>query len=189
MGAAGAAVHLGLGERAVTIAELAVSRSSAMGADGSEVRTTSALALCQADRADEALAQLDGLDRSAPYAASVHALASAMIGDDAAALASARAVVDEPGASYLDRVVAGVAAAAVEARAGDPVAADDWLSRSAQTARSAGDVVAKALVGAAAAGLASERPAGLDHLGPGWRTVVDRLVTSAVPTPDEKVPG
>ncbi len=84
MTAAGAAVHMGLGERTVAIAELAVERTVAMGAEGSETRVTLALALCQAGRPDEALVLLDQVDRSHPYAAAVQSLASAMIGDAAA---------------------------------------------------------------------------------------------------------
>ena len=38
MAAAGAAVHMGLGVRSVAIAELAVERTMAMGAEGSETR-------------------------------------------------------------------------------------------------------------------------------------------------------
>ena len=53
MAAAGTAVHLGLGERAVRLGESALASIEAMGADGSEVRTTLALGLCQVGRAED----------------------------------------------------------------------------------------------------------------------------------------
>ena len=56
--AAGAAVHLGLGERAVVIGEAALAKIEAMGTEGSEVRVTLALGLCQTGRAEEALTVL-----------------------------------------------------------------------------------------------------------------------------------
>ena len=45
--AAGAAVHLGLGDRSVVIGEVALAQIEAMGTEGSEVRVTLALGLCQ----------------------------------------------------------------------------------------------------------------------------------------------
>ncbi len=47
MAAAGTAVHLGLGARAVVVGETALERVTAMGADASETSVTYALALCQ----------------------------------------------------------------------------------------------------------------------------------------------
>ena len=66
MAAAGTAVHLGLGERAVVVGESALERISAMGADGTETTVTYALGLCQTGAAETALAVLDGDRRRLP---------------------------------------------------------------------------------------------------------------------------
>jgi class 3 adenylate cyclase/tetratricopeptide (TPR) repeat protein len=176
MTAAGVAVHMGLGDRSVVIAEQAVDRSRAMGIEGSEVGVTLALALCQAGRAEEALAVLEGLDTAYPYASSVVALAAAISGDVDRALTAATAVHATQGATYLDRVFAGVGAAAAEMRAGRRDEGCEWLTRADVTARESGDVVARALTTAAWRVLVDRAPIGdIDHLGPGWRTVLDGL--------------
>ena len=69
--AAGAAVHLGLGQRAVVMGELAVERMSLMGANAAEISTTYALALCQVGRAEEALAMFEQIEVDFPYAHAV----------------------------------------------------------------------------------------------------------------------
>ena len=106
MAAAGTAVHLGLGDRALSISEHALDRSMAMGADGSESRITLALALCQVGRADEALAVLDVVENVTPYMLSVRALARAITGDPSGSIDDADLVAADAGASYLDRVIA-----------------------------------------------------------------------------------
>ncbi len=184
MAAAGAAVHLGLGERSVVLGETAVERNRAMGADGSEVRVTLALALCQVGRAEEALALLLEIDVDFPYARAVRALASATVGDGDQARADADAVIAEEGATYLDRVVADVAAAAADAGRGDDEAAADRLKRAAACAREAGDAVAQALARRAAARLVGEDDDGLhEPLGVGWQRVVSELADVAAPSP------
>ncbi len=176
MTAAGAAVHMGLGERTVAIAELAVERTIAMGAEGSETRVTLALALCQAGRPDDALVLLDQVDRSRPYAAAVQALASAMIGDTVASVESTAVVDEAEGATYLDRVIADMAAAAAEVALGEPDAASERIAAADAIAAEAGDVVARALVRAVRQALVDGTPAvETDHLGPGWRRVVELL--------------
>ena len=112
MAAAGTAVHLGLGDRALSVSQQAVERSEAMGADGSESRITLALALCQVGRTDEALAELDQVAASTPYLWSVRALARALTADPAGSISDADLVAGDGGASYLDRVIADTAAAA-----------------------------------------------------------------------------
>jgi hypothetical protein len=180
MAAAGAAVHMGLGVRSVAIAELAVERTMAMGAEGSETRVTLALALCQAGRADEALILLDQVDRTHPYAAAIQALASAMIGDASSASKSAAVVGGAVAATYLDRVIAAVAGAAADVSLGGTDAATERIEAAEVTASEAGDVVARALVRAARQVLLEDGSTfDVDHLGPGWRRVVKTLGESA----------
>ena len=176
MAAAGTAAHLGLGERGVHLSEVAVERITRMGANGSESRITLALLLCQAGRAEDAtIALLDVTDHT-PYFHAVEALALALLDDAEGAVRSADAVEAEPGASYLDRVIAEVAAGAALARNGDQTAAAVRLGRAQETADDVGDVVAHNLV----TNVASEtvgpaiHPSEVD-LAPGWRSVVESL--------------
>jgi len=176
MAAAGVAVHLGLGQRALTIGELALERNTAMGADGSESRITLALAHCQIGQPDEALALLEEVAVETPYCCSVRALAQALTGDHDGAVADAQAVADDAGSSYLDCVIADIAAAGAEIGAGDADAATRYLGRARATALEAGDVVARELVTAAhEAMLAEPHRNESDHLGVGWRSVVEAL--------------
>ncbi len=184
MTAAGAAVHMGLGERAVVIAELALERGLAMGSEVSESRVTLALALCQARRPDDALGYLHEVDRTSAYAASVSALALAMVGDASGAIESA-ALIDEASSTYLDRVVANIAAAAGEIMSGEPDAARERLVRADVTAREAGDVVARSLVTAASQALIEQTEIEAGHLGPGWRRAISALAAVALQPQDD----
>jgi len=181
MTAAGAAVHMGLGPRSVVISELALERGLTMGAEVSESRITLALALCQSGRAEEALGYLHDADRSSTYGASVLAIASAMTGDAAGALVAADAATAD-GSTYLDRVVAAVAAAAAEVALGDGEVASERLVRAEVTAREAGDVVARSLVAAASQRLIEQSPKlEVEHLGPGWQRVIEELAAVSLP--------
>ena len=182
MAAAGAAVHQGIGERAVVLAEIAVERSNLMGADASEATTTFALACCQLGRPEEALSALEDGVREGAYADAVEAIAAAMIGDAERALSAAARIEKRPEATYLDRVGAAVGAAAGEVLRGDVESARRVLDTAAVIARDAGDVVARALV-ARVARVVVERDAALDHdhLGPGWVRVVDALAATVAP--------
>jgi len=184
MAAAGAAVHLGLGERGVQIGELALERMSAMGAEGSESRVTLALALCQTGRPDDALAVLvdvagvgpDDAAEASPYAAAVHAIAAAMTGDTDAPVVDAAAVWGDHGSTYLDRVLADVAVASADVRRGDADAAAERLARARLTAREAGDAIARAFTTCATTALVDDgRPGEVDHLGVGWHRVIEGL--------------
>jgi len=143
---AGAAVHLGLGERAVVMAERAVEQMSLMGANAAETSTTYALALCQTGRAEEALAVCERIEVTFPYAHAVRALAAAICGDDVLPISDAREVWAVPASSYLDRVLADIAAAAVEVRLGDLLGAETRLLRTDALVRSVGDRTATSLV-------------------------------------------
>lgn len=188
MAAAGAAVHLGLGDRALSISEHALDRSLAMGADGSESRITLALALCQVGRADEALAVLDVVENVTPYMLSVRALARAITGDPSGAIDDADQVAADPGASYLDRVIAGTSAAAAAMQLGQR---DDSVARfddASSTARVAGDVVARELVDLTRSVVLREPPQReVGHLGSGWRSVAALLAALVVDRPGEPV--
>ena len=85
-------------------------------------------------------------------------------------------VVDAGAATYLDRVIAAVAAAAAEVSLGDTDAAAERVEAAGVTASEAGDVVARALVRATRQVLLEDGPTfDIDHLGPGWRRVVQSL--------------
>jgi tetratricopeptide (TPR) repeat protein len=188
MAAAGTAVHLGLGDRALSIAEQALDRSLAMGADGTESRITLALALCQVGRADEALAVLDVVDYATPYMLSVRALARAITGDPSGSIDDADLVAADAGASYLDRVIAGMSAGAAAMHLGQRDDAVARFDEASSTARATGDVVARELVGLTRSVVLHERShqeAG--HLGSGWRSVAASLAALFVDRSGEPV--
>ncbi len=182
MAAAGTAVHLGLGERAAVLGEVAFERVAEMGADGDETATTLALAFCQVGEPERALALLDSADVDFPYAHAVRALAGAMTGDAEQPGADADAVWAADGSSYLDRVIADVAAAAAAVRGGRRDEARERLTRATETAAAAGDVVARALAAGATETLldGDETAAMAHHLRPGWRRVLQGLSKAAV---------
>ncbi len=188
MAAAGAAVHLGLGDRGLSISERALDRSVAMGADGTESRITLALALCQVGRGDEALAMLDVADNLTPYLASVRALARAVTADPSGSIDDADLVDADAGSSYLDRVIAGIAAGAAAAQIGAHDDAVDRFDRASATALDAGDVVARELVGLTRSVVLREgSPHEVGHLGSGWKTVAAALGALVVDRPGEPV--
>lgn len=178
--AAGAAVHMGLGARGLTIAELAVERGARMGVEGGESRVTLALALCQVGRADDAMAVLEGVSKPFPFAIAVRALASVLTGDAAGALQLVESMGEESGATYLDETLAAMAAVTAETRLGNREAAACRLDEAARLTSEAGDEVAKDLVAALGAGFrfrGTEREC--HQLPPGWRIVVDGLIEIA----------
>ncbi len=188
MAAAGTAVHLGLGERALTISQQAVDRSVAMGADGSESRITRALALCQVGRADEALAILDTVDNPTPYLCSVRALARAITADAVGAIDDADQVYADGGSSYLDRVIAGTAAAAAHLQLGARDAAVESFEQASAVASEAGDVVARELVALTRSVVLREGSLHeSDHLGAGWKVAADSLAAVVADRPGEPV--
>lgn len=176
MAAAGTAAHLGLGQRAVALGEVAVSRITAMHADPSEAQTTLALGHCQVGDADNALAALLEIREPDPYAHAVGAVASAMAGMFTEAVAHADSVVDDETSTYLDLVLADVAAGAALIDV-DPSEAGFRLDRAHQRATKVGDAVAIALSTSAGQALVEGfDDATVDHLGEGWRRVIEELV-------------
>lgn len=183
MAAAGTAAHLGLGERAVSLGEVAVERIEAMHADGREARITLALGQCQVGDPERALATLLEVEPPTPYAHAVRAIAHAMVGDNDLAIADADVLRDFEGSSYLDRVIADVAAAGAHHRQGDDGEAERRIRRARAEADAAGDAVARSL--AACAGATLLGSAGVDpgdHLGAGWHRVIEGL-TGVAPHP------
>ena len=88
------------------------------------------------------------------------------------ALAAADLVVDDPTATYLDEVLADIAAGAAQIPT-EPVAAHERLERAKDTATPAGDAAAIALATAASAELGSDvETRAVQHLGEGWKRVV-----------------
>jgi hypothetical protein len=132
--------------------------------------------LCQVGRADEALGRLLGANPSFPYTLSVRALAFALIADGSSSLEDADLVASDAGATYLDRVIADIAASAVEAGRGDHQMAYQRLAGVLDIAESAGDVVAVSLTKAAAARISNEPDEWSALLGVGWRRVLDDLL-------------
>jgi class 3 adenylate cyclase/tetratricopeptide (TPR) repeat protein len=180
--AAGAAVHLGLGERAVVIGEATLAKIKAMGIDGTEARVTLALGLCQTGRTDEALVLLDDARPESPYARAVHAIASALVGDFHSPIVDADAVWGETGSTYLDRIYVDVAAAASEFHLGDTVSAELRLARAQAVAKQAGDGIARSLVAHATAALLGQLDdAGFERVEAGWRRVISGLADGVPP--------
>jgi class 3 adenylate cyclase/tetratricopeptide (TPR) repeat protein len=172
MAAAGTAAHLGLGARAVALSEVALSRMLAMHADGSEARITLALGLCQVGDPDRALATLLEVRQPGPYSRAVTAVAAAMSGMTDDALIEADLVVSDETSTYLDRVLADIAAGAA-LMPSDPDAGRARLDRARTCATAAGDAAAIALATAASAELGSDvEIRAVQHLGEGWKRVV-----------------
>ena len=179
MAAAGTAAHLGLGERAVSLGEIAVERTLAMRADASEARVCLALGLCQVGRAEDALTVLLDVSRPQPFSQSVNAVAHAMLGDFDEAIVAADAVADDDSATYLDRILAGVAGGAASLGLGDDEDGDRRLAAATATADRVGDEVARALAHRARNALLGDSDVAVDGpLGSGWRRVVTEMVAA-----------
>ena len=183
MAAAGTAIHLGLGDRAVVLAESAQERIVSTGANPAESRVTLALALCQVGRIEDALTALLGVEVDFPYAYAVRSLASAALGDHDAAVRDAEAVDADEGATYLDRVYADVGGAAGHVGNGDLEAALNRLDRAVEVAAETGDVVASGLAERARSTLGGEGGSlGPGPLGPGWTRLIEQLGRAASAT-------
>jgi class 3 adenylate cyclase/tetratricopeptide (TPR) repeat protein len=181
MAAAGTAAHLGLGARTVALSEVALSRLLAMHADGSEARITLALGLCQVGDPDRALATLLEVSNETPYSRAVTAVATAMAGMPSGAIEEAEAVIGDDTSTYLDRVLAHVAAAAAH-RPTDVGATMEHLGAASRTASEAGDAAAIALATTARLELADgDDRRTIPHLGDGWRRVVVDLAAATAP--------
>ncbi len=140
MAAAGVAMHLGRGARAVELSLEAVERMASGGGGVPEAKVQLAASLVLAERPEDALVVLDELDVPASsFALAVRGLARAATGDDAGAAADADAVMTGDARSYFDRSLASIVAAAVAARRGGPGAAEA-ISRALIVTRAGADV-------------------------------------------------
>ena len=183
MAAAGTAAHLGLGARAVALGEVALERMLAMHASGNEARVTLALGLCQVGDPDQALATLLEVDQPGPYASAVTAIAAAMAGISDDAVRAADVVINDDTSTYLDRVLADIAAGSALLMT-EPAVARDRLERARHTANDAGDAAAIALARSASQALVQDLEVGrVEHLGDGWKRVIAGLVSAAAGTP------
>jgi class 3 adenylate cyclase/tetratricopeptide (TPR) repeat protein len=178
MAAAGAAMHRGDGQFAVQMARRATHEAEQRGGGSFEPRVVEAIGLMQSGRADEALTLVEPVEPH-PFAQSAAALAYALSGAAEPAIAQAERVAAADGASYLDQVVAYVAAGSASARIGEPDRAALWFEAATARALGVGDVVAIALATRTAhAVLGNTHPAHdpQAQLGLGWETVVAGLV-------------
>ena len=121
-------------------------------------------------------ALLVGVPDHTPYYSAVHALAAVLLGDGETAVNDADAVARQHGASYLDRILAELAAGVALTRCGDNEGALRRLERAREIALTVGDSVAHSLVANVEATTTgpSIHPSEVD-LAPGWRTVVGAL--------------
>ena len=184
MAAAGIAMHAGDGKSTVALADEALERLKNVRADTGESWVIRAAGLAQIGEYDEArtaLAHVDVNTESHPFAQSVHALVASLQRCDDEAIAAATAVADTVGHTYLDGVIASIAAGAAAGDQGDQATAQMWLDRAVSLASSTQDKVATALALRAHAHVLGsvhaygEGDAGA--LGSGWRAVVQALST------------
>ncbi len=175
-GAAGVAMHLGMGEQALTLAEQVIERNEETGTTLNEAFVLLALAQCQVGQIDEAVATIERIDvADFPFGQAARALVRAVAGEVDGALADATAVEATRGASYFDLALGRLAGVLAAGRANDDEAGRRWLDLFATLASTVGDVVFVAMVQ-----LLNERPADAaadaSSLAPGWRRIVDSVV-------------
>jgi tetratricopeptide (TPR) repeat protein len=180
MAAAGVAMHLGRGARAVELAQEAVDRMASNGGGVPEAKVQLAAGLVLAGRAEEALVVLDDLDATTfSFARAVRALARAVTGDDRGAAEDADAVLGGEARSYFDRSLAAIVAAAVAARAGGPGASES-ISRALIVTRAGGDVHLMAVAAELARRHGIVGGSGEAQPTDGWATVTDALTRPAL---------
>ena len=175
-GAAGVAMHLGMGEQALTLTEQVIERNEETGTTVDEAFVLMALAQCQVGQIDEAVATIERIEvDDFPFAQGTRALVRAVAGEVDGALADADAVEATRGASYFDLALGRLAGALAAGRANDDETGRRWLDRLGTLASTVGDVVFVAMFQ-----LLNERPtdAATDasSLASGWRRIVDSVV-------------
>jgi class 3 adenylate cyclase/tetratricopeptide (TPR) repeat protein len=176
-GAAGVAMHLGMGEQALTLAEQVIERNEETGTTLGEAFVLMALAQCQIGNVDEAVATIEQVVvDDFPFGLSARSLVRAAAGDVDGALADAGAVEATRGASYFDLALGRLAGVLASGRANDDDGGRRWLDLLGTLASTVGDVVFIAIVQ-----LLNERPTGAavadaSPLAPGWRRIVDSIV-------------
>jgi class 3 adenylate cyclase/tetratricopeptide (TPR) repeat protein len=176
-GAAGVAVHLGAGEKALEIADEVLERHRSTGTSEHEAWVLQALARLQVGDVDGAMAAIEEIDvDDFPFGQSARALVRAVMGDVEEALADADAVEAVRGASYFDLAVARLAGVVAASRHGDPTESRRRLELFTTLATEVGDVVFASI----AQVLGDRGAEATDHepptLPPGWRTIVDSII-------------
>jgi tetratricopeptide (TPR) repeat protein len=181
---AGAAMHRGDALVALGAVDRAMSQMVDIRSGSFEAHVIRSIALSQLGRLDDAMAALELLperERTYPFARVASALVHGLTGDVDEALADAELVLDDPGATYLDRAIAAVAAAGAHAARHDEAAAEAVLAGVIDESARIGDVVADALLLQAhtrLVGRAHQRGEGdTSALGSGWLEVVAALTS------------
>jgi hypothetical protein len=179
---AGAAMHRGDGQMALTTVERGLEAMETRTAGAFEAIVVRTIAFLQVGRIDDALTALESIDDESmehPFAQVGAALTHSLSGDADAALAAADRVAATAGASYLDRAIAAVAAAGAHSSLGDRSAAESVLHEALTECLTVGDVVAIALLQRTYCHvLGAEHASGVGDqsaLGDGWLTVVAAL--------------
>jgi len=180
--AAGIAMHAGESKTAVLLAEEAVERFVAIRANAGEAWIIKAMGLVQSgqiDAAREALAHVDEALVVHPFYYSTSAIVAAISHNFDASIAAAEEVAAATGHTYLDGVIASIAAGASAAATGDAEAGERWLEGAAAQAAATEDIVANAIaLSAFEHVLGRQHPAGtaqVDSLGLGWRALIETL--------------
>ena len=182
---AGAAMHAGDARVAFDTIGRAEDDMVRRGTGHFEATVIRAIASAQLNMVDEAVAAIESLSaeaRTFPFAGAASALVQWLAGDPVAALREAAAVTAAPGASYLDRAIAAVAASGAHSSLADVASATAVLDDSLTESLAIGDVVAVALLQQAFArvtGLEHPSATGTDEvLGDGWRYVLEQLAVA-----------
>lgn len=162
---------------------------------GDDLAVVAAQAALQLGHPDAARAWLGGA-RSQPSARSVEALVNAVEGDAAGAASIAAELTDAPGATYLDRLNAFLAAGLAAAAEGDAAASAAWFSSLRAGVDATGDLLSQAIARAAqaralqllhdpaagtAAGEATAAGARYGAVGPGWAALFASLRAQPAP--------
>ncbi|MBA3289337.1 MAG: AAA family ATPase, partial [Acidimicrobiia bacterium] len=170
-GAAGVAMHLGDAEQALNLIDQVLERHRAAGSSDAEATVVRALALCQLQRAEEAMEAIVAIDvDDFPFARSARALVMAMAGDPIDAVTDAEIVEKERGASYFDIAIARLAGVVAATRSGDEAGRQQWAERFAALASTVGDVV---LVTIAQAIAEPDTDRAEPALATGWLRILD----------------
>ncbi|MFP5488999.1 MAG: hypothetical protein ACLGHQ_11910, partial [Acidimicrobiia bacterium] len=177
LAAAGAALHVGNGPRAVEHATNAIARLDTTGANIDEGRVALAFGHLLGGDTDVALATLLDVDvESSPFALAARATAAVLVGDPSAALADVRAVeamvASDVEVSYWDRSIAAIAGVAA-------ATGDEAVRRAAEVRALVRDVEDVIVVNYAAdvlhrLGHDCETPVRTVVIG-GWADVADRI--------------
>ena len=179
--AAGAAMHRGNGAVAVQLAERALTELEHTGGMVFEPTVMLCIACLQVgdiERAETAIADLPDFGRDQPFAAAAAALLATLAHRPEQAIERAAVVIRAHGATYLDQVIAHVAAAGAHKQMGAFAPARLDAEAAVARATSVGDVVAIAFATAAHHRITGEpdsHVADTATLGEGWATVVSLL--------------